>query len=522
MAPKTKTQLLRQALPLLDGLTFESALEVSKDYGDVLLPLIVAKPPNFSLEQARIAITEAMRQVFLWCVKHEDVFRRLSDDQAFYFVILADWNSAHLASPFPPASIEKLVSLFVGARRRFEAERSSSEAEEGGEEVGDADYDDEEKEVEEEEEKDEEEDEEKDEEDEEYDGGDEDDEEGGDASGSSGAAAPAAPSVPNTGLTMFIDRWIAIIDDVMASRATRRPANLNPPAGVDAISTLGSRTWPPAHFSAVDVAIMAQAALRKKIFGIDHMHKVDEDDMPTYPHDQTPPLDVRSFLCWMALEETGPRSPTSLFLAPIGFMEEEDRREWYLPTGHKSRLYATVDEFIGYAHEAFKTPAGGAMKFHAVGLLTPWFFSTERVAAMAQDQDQPIPTVWQGQCFRAGSVAVLTRLRRVGERHTCRLMLFTPGQPHYFRPSQPSDRIDQQEAWLKKLARKLAAGFQIDEAWAGGRAQNHYGPSLAERPVTADSVESSSEILQEIMMDVAKLPTDEAALKKRGFWSMAI
>ncbi|KAI6093291.1 hypothetical protein F4821DRAFT_276836 [Hypoxylon rubiginosum] len=494
MAPKTKSQLLRRALLLLDGLTFESTLTVSKDYGDVLLPLVITKQvvtkfDDIILEQVASSILEPVRQVFLYCVKYEDVYRRLRGDMAFYYLILADWNSAHEASPLPAASLEKLISLFVGARRRFEAGSVAAEDEGSGEE------------------------EEEDEEDEEKEA---------DDAGPPGVAA--RPSGPNVRLTMFIDRWIAIIDDVNASRASRRPPSLKAPAGVDAASTLGARTWPPAHFNAVDVAIMAQTAVREKVYGIDHMHKVEEDQMPTYPHDQTTPLDVRKFLAWMSLEETAPRSPTSLFLAPVAFMGDEDRQKWYLPTGHKSRLYATVDEFISYAKVAFKSTAADAIgsKKHVIGLLTPWFFETEWLTAKAQEQDQAIPTVWQGQCFRAGTVVCLTRLMRVGDRHTCRLLLFTPDKPHYFRPSQPSDRINQQEAWLKTLAGKLKDNFQIEEGWFGGRAQNHYGPSLAERPVTADSVESSSEIIQEIMMDVAKLPTDETQLRERDFWSMAI
>ncbi|KAI1773957.1 hypothetical protein F4818DRAFT_452519 [Hypoxylon cercidicola] len=521
MSPKTKTKLLRRALPLLDGLIFESALlepknsdDASKDEGgssqdpggpsnnsaspsnapvsndpvgpsndlganesagpssdsgpsnnsggpsndlrDVLLPFVPSRKKT-TPEEARDVIFETVRQAFLVTVKYEDVYRRLSGNKAFWYLILADWNSAHEASPFPAASVEKLIALFVAARRRYEAEPSSS-----------------------------------------------------------GAA--------NIGLTMFIDRWIHIIDDVnvaKAARASRKLPSLKPPKDVEP-ETLGSRTWPPAHFSAFDIAIMGQAAIREKVFGVDHLHKVDEEAMPTYPTDQSPPLDVRRFLCGVSLEETKPRSPVSLFLAPVAFMSDEIRREWYLPTGHKSRLYATVDEFINYAHEEFKTTAANAtgvvgVKQHVIGLLTPWFFEKEWLISTAQERDQPIPIVWQGACFRAGMMVCLTRLKRVDDHQACRLVLFKPGPPYYWRPAQPSDRREKQESWIRELRQKLKHHFRIAETWIGGRAERHHGPSLEQRPVTADSVETSCEIIEEMKISNGTVPNTKENLLERGF-----
>lgn len=431
---------------------------MAKDSGDVLLPLIATSRKELTPEEARDLILERVRQAFLYSVKYEDVYRRLNGNKAFWYLILADWNSVHDTSPFPPASIEKLISLFVGARRRYEAEPSPS------------------------------------------------------------------GSTANVRLTMFIDRWITIIDNVnvaMVERASRRPASLKPPKNVDA-STLGSRTWPPAHFGALDVAIIGQAAIREKVFDIDYLHKVEDENMPVYPTDQSPPLEVRSYLSWMALEETKPRSPIALFPAPVAFMGDKERCEWYLPTGHKSRFYATVNEFIDYAHDEFKTTVAGTMqkRRHVIGLLTPWFFEKEWLAATAQERDQSIPTVWQGSCYRAGMMIALTRLRRHHNRQTCRLVIFKPGQPHYWRPSQPSERSEKQNAWVEDLVEKLRHHFQLAEGWIGGRSQHHYGPSLDERSVTADSVESSSEIMQEVMLDVSTLPTTEEKLREREFERM--
>ncbi|XXG93837.1 hypothetical protein Hte_000086 [Hypoxylon texense] len=457
----TKPQILRQALHLLDGLAFDSDLEVVQDSGDVLLLLISTWRKKVTPEEARDLIVERVRQALLYCVKYEDVYRRLNGNKAFWYLILADWNSVHETSPFPPASIQKVISLFVGARRRYEAELSSS-----------------------------------------------------DKASFSGIAI-------NVRLTMFVDRWIAIVDDVniaMAERASRSLPSLKPPKGVDA-STLGSRTWPPTHFSAVDIAIIGQAAIREKVFGIDHLHKVEDKNIPVYPTDQSPPLDVRSYLCWMTLEETKPRSPIALFPAPVAFMSDNQRCEWYLPTGHKSRSYATVDEFIDYAHEEFKTTVAGTMqkRKHVMGLFTPWFFEKEWLTATAQEKDQPIPTVWQGSCYRAGMVISLTRIRRVHGRQTCRLLIFKPDQPHYWRPSQPSERRKKQDAWVGGLVNKLRRHFQLEEGWIGGRSQHHYGPSLDERPVTADTIEISCEIIQEILMNNSWLPTTEVKLREREF-----
>ncbi|KAI0842813.1 hypothetical protein F5Y06DRAFT_74091 [Hypoxylon sp. FL0890] len=436
-------ELLREALSLVTGFTFESDLPDVPD--NVLLPLVTPRGEDATPEEVQFNITERVNLAFLICIRGDDVYRRVRGDSAFYHLILADWNSEHSAAPFPPDRVEQLINIFVIARYRY---------------LGDG-----------------------------------------------------SAEMVKTKLTSSVDRFISIIDEVDSTIAARRPPGLKVPRGFKS-----THVWPPAHFGPLDVAIMAEARMRKELFGLDSNNKGDEDDAPLYPHDQDLPLDARKFLCHLSLTETTSASKTALFPAPIAFNTNEQRQEWYLPTGHTSRFYATIDEFITYAHAEFKNTESGS-KHHVIGLLSPWFFEVGAVKAKAAERNEAIPITWQKTCFRAGMMLCLSKSKRDGPHWVYRLIMFKPGLPYYTRAAEPSDRRPKQDAWIEELLDHLESNFGIDEGWVGGKARTHYAaPST--RGVSPDSIEVSSEIIAEIMEDPSSLPNTSNELLKRGFQEM--
>ncbi|KAI1142842.1 hypothetical protein F5Y05DRAFT_420707 [Hypoxylon sp. FL0543] len=435
-------KIFRKALSLIDGFTFESDLPDVPD--NVLLPLAATQASDVTPEDVQSNIVNQVNVAFLFCVRGEDVYRRVRGDGAFYHLILADWNSEHSAAPFPPDRIEQLITIFVIARRRYLVSDSTE---------------------------------------------------------------------VKTKLTSSVDRFISIIDEVDASSAPRRPPGLKVPKGFKP-----SLVWPPAHFGPLDVAIMAESTIRKELFGFDHKNKGDEEDAPLFPHDQDLPLVVRKFLCHLSLTETVPDSKAALFPAPVAFNTNEQRQEWYLPTGHKSRFYATVGEFITYAHAQFRNDEFGP-KHHVIGLFTPWFFEVDAVEAKAAEKDEPIPVAWQKTCFRAGMMICLSEFKRDGIDWTYRLIMFKPSRPHYIRAEEPSDRRPKQDAWIEELLKLLKSDFDIVQGWIGGKARAHRDAPSGRR-VSPDSVEVSCEIMAEIMEDPSSLPTTRTGLIKRGFEEM--
>ncbi|KAI1660156.1 hypothetical protein F4813DRAFT_351138 [Daldinia decipiens] len=383
--------------------------------------------------------------LFLVCIKNKDVYIRVRGDESFYYLILSEWNPATLATPFAPALLGKLVSLFVGARRRYLSDEHSTEE--------------------------------------------------------------------TTNLTTAIDGFITIVDQVDSTIETRRVPSLKAPKAFKV-----TRPWPPDYFSKLDVAILGETTTRKALFGIDHENRGDEEDAPLYPHDQSLPLYVRKYLCWLSLTETMPESKGALFLAPIAFISDKQRQEWYRPTGHKSRFYATVNEFLGYAKVEFEKTGKGA-KHHVIGLLTPWFFDVEEVASAAAKRDEAIPIVWEKTCFRAGMVLCLSKFERDGYLWRIQLAMFKPGLPYYQSAAEPQSRQKKQDVWITELLKKVNEYFCVSRAWTGGKSQNHVSPPSS-RKVSADSVELSSEFITEIMEAPGVLPITAVEHVNMGFEAM--
>ncbi|KAI0175540.1 hypothetical protein GGR52DRAFT_317116 [Hypoxylon sp. FL1284] len=420
---RNRALLAESVLGITPGLDFKDIASVLCDYGDALLPLTPDHTNQITIIEAHDIVIEKVRQAFLLILKYADVYRRINGNRAFWYLIFTEWNSVDKNSGFNPVIIEKLIRLFVDARSRHTSRH--------------------------------------------------------------------LPSNLGVGLITLIDRFIVMneissLSHSVRSRARTKPPSLDPPESITA-STLGSRTWPPAHFSVLDVAIMAPATTRAKIFGIDYQHKVDEANMPIYPTDQDAPLDVRNFLCWMSLEETRPNPRALLFLAPVAFMDDQARCEWYRPTGFKARHYATVDEFIEYAREKAKQDkpgTGRGLKRHVIALLTPWFFDAEELAAKATERGQPIPTIWEGECLRAGMMACLSQFwsfTRSGYRSTVRVLIFRPSSSLYPMSNPPPGRVKKQDDWLKEMKLKLENEFEVKKVWVGGRCLHHYGPTRDER-----------------------------------------
>ncbi|KAI0148097.1 hypothetical protein F4776DRAFT_298883 [Hypoxylon sp. NC0597] len=436
------TKLLRKALPLVKGFTFEPGLADVPD--NVLLPLVTPRDRDAQIEVVQANLTGRVNLAFLVCISCEDVYRRVRGNSAFYHLILADWKSEHLAAPFPPDRIEELINLFVLARRYYLADPYSKEV--------------------------------------------------------------------KTQLTNCVDRFIKTIDDVDQTDAPRRPPSLKAPKYFN-----GSRVWPPAHFGPLDVATMAESQTRKELFGVD-LYNEDEDDAPRYPHDQDPPQSVRKFLCHLSLTQTKPNSNIGLFCVPIAFNTNEQRRDWYVPTGHMSRFYATVDEFMTYAQAEFQRKDGSS-KQHVIGLLTPWFFEIDAVKLKAAEKDEAIPTVWEKTCFRAGMMICLSKFSSDDSDWAYRVILFKPSRTDYIRAEEPSDRRPKQNEWIEELLKNLEGTFDIVEGWIGGRARTHVA-ALPNRGVSPDSVEVSCEIITEIMEDPRSLPNVKKELFARRFQTL--
>ncbi|KAI0890473.1 uncharacterized protein GGS22DRAFT_150992 [Annulohypoxylon maeteangense] len=314
-------------------------------------------------------------------------------------------------------------------------------------------------------------------------------------------------------LAFVVDRAISIIDNIDSTLSARRPPGLKAPQG-----TKCSYAWPPSRFSPLDIAIIAETATRKALYGVNNNHPLNEKDAPLYPNDQDQPLVARKFLCWLSLVETKPLSKTSLFLAPVAFLAHQEREDWYRITGHKSRFYATVSEFIDYARAEFEK-VGANSKHHVMGLLTPWFFEKNEIVADAEKRGRAIPISWERGCFRAGMMLRINKIREPNADPSYQVVLFKPSSPIYAGAvDQRPGRREKQDEWIDKLWQELHAGFAPQERWIGGAIHIHLYP--VSRNVPPDSVEVTCELIEATMRDGSTFPTTSAEFLRRGYTRM--
>ncbi|KAI5923289.1 hypothetical protein F4810DRAFT_720412 [Camillea tinctor] len=453
--------ILEKAAQRLKGFKFEPGIPPFDEPDDIYAALVGSTEDEIPVIEARDLLETSITKLIRICLKYEDVYRRLRGHEAF-------------------CDISHLVSRFVGARRRYLAnpdEDSDSSSDDSHE--------------------------------------DEDDDDGY-------YKEDDNPKV--TYLTKVLDQYISTVDSVSTARPTRGVRTLTAPRDTDIAqrlrgTRLGAVVWPPGHYVDVDVAIMSEETIRRELFGISTRNKAFQE-APRFPHDQDPPLAVRKYLSWLSLTKKNSDSHCALFLAPVAFIDHGERQDWYEHTGHQARFYATIHEFLDYAHDEFEKTSMD-YKTHAICLLTPWFFDVDTFAKTAsEDGKVVVPNVWEKTCFRAGMMLSLSKVELEDQRWHYRLVLFKPGPPTYPMAAQLSERRAMENDWVVDMLDCVDKRFQVVQGWTDGTAEFHEEPPSGRR-VGADSVEASCEIIEEIMVDISQLPTTEKRFLARGFTTLA-
>ncbi|RYO84193.1 hypothetical protein DL766_008275 [Monosporascus sp. MC13-8B] len=134
-----------------------------------------------------------------------------------------------------------------------------------------------------------------------------------------------------------------------------------------ASSSSAEAPWPPTYFNLQEKIWLCDSQIRWQLYGTGQMQPSDASDIPTLPDRYSHPIDVKLYLVWLALTNYSPTlSDWGLYMSPIGFLDAEDRKDWYLATGGASRRYSTIGEFITYAKGLFNT------RSVAAGFFTFW------------------------------------------------------------------------------------------------------------------------------------------------------
>ncbi|KAI8631838.1 hypothetical protein F5Y19DRAFT_492791 [Xylariaceae sp. FL1651] len=116
------------------------------------------------------------------------------------------------------------------------------------------------------------------------------------------------------------------------------------------------RQWPPSLYSAREVAWFTPEHIIDQLYGLSWGKILDPKEIPKIPDASMHPLDVHLFLCWTALTwYRSTRRISALFMVPITFQDDSERKDWYKATGGASKLCATISEFGMFAKGEFSS-----------------------------------------------------------------------------------------------------------------------------------------------------------------------
>ncbi|KAK6825934.1 hypothetical protein PG987_013428 [Apiospora arundinis] len=332
-------------------------------------------------------------------------------------------------------------------------------------------------------------------------------------------------SAPKSQLTTALDIILSLREKAGGQRPddtmiTLKPGKSSRPSMLSGPSNNGIRVnsatvWPPAHLSNIDVAHLCQHDVHTALYGITPQ---TQGSMPNFPTDQDNPVTVRRFLGYEALTKSNAGSPWSLYCAPVAFLDDSAREAWYTTTGHKSRFYSTIAEFVYYAKETLRR--GNVER--TICMLTPWFYDASEIPGLARDGNLALPTAWEKKCFRSGMTLIIAKDGKMDDNRTkqFQVVVFQPQAPLYPRAAPRSaGRGDKQDAWVSQVFEAINGKMHhIAGTWVGGTLKDSSSSNVAaSRGVNPDSVELSAALISELTEDPQSLTTDPMSLSARKF-----
>ncbi|KAI1860505.1 hypothetical protein JX265_009904 [Neoarthrinium moseri] len=191
-----------------------------------------------------------------------------------------------------------------------------------------------------------------------------------------------------TPLTEAVDVWMAIHDEVSALEPPKSfELTLRHPPLDTTIHQ--AKVWPPQYLNAQECAWISDDHIENQLQarqGSFPFTPKSGKDIPRIPHNVAFPQDIKLFLCWAVLARYAPSvSKFSLFMAPIAFRDEDDRKDWYLATGSLPKRHATIGEFFDYAMNMLEEEGRELV----VGMMTYWIPDAREYVNNYEDDKEP-------------------------------------------------------------------------------------------------------------------------------------
>jgi hypothetical protein len=257
------------------------------------------------------------------------------------------------------------------------------------------------------------------------------------------SAAQTATESPPSELIKIIDRWLDATRHNPPPSAgnqvlvTSRPAPLEnlfanfgprndgtPSTSLSAASPSAStQDWPPSHLAPADAEFLNYHRIRELLAGVSWGSQAP---MPNDIGEKSDPLALRLWLGWLGAAHTPPNSPFALYLAPVAFENNKERKEWYDTSGGQSKMFGHMEGFLGYAAERFSSG-----KKMVLGLVTHIFPKLlEAKAIVSSGGRSNLDNFNNHPKLRRFGVAVLLRLVVRNGVQGLQVTFFSPWDKH--------------------------------------------------------------------------------------------
>lgn len=380
-----------------------------------------------SPEKKMATVEDALAKLFDVLADSRTLFTTLRDNEIFWTAIGAQWANFH---PLPSQDIKNIVDVYVAARQEFLADPRN------------------------------------------------------------------LYSLFNrtTPLKEAVDRWIDLYDEVMALPPTARVAKLtlNPNRSevdrlvdtLDNFSIDRDSTWLPAHITVQEYLWICEGHVEDQLrtnLTINGRLKLPfrprtSEDIPTLPNNLSHPTDTRMFLCFTGLTRFNPaNSKFAVFMKPIGFFHESDRKDWYLATGTLSTKHAIFTEY--YKHAVRMITKHGRDRVY--GIVTYWMDRPEQFVdhyEKDKTERQTRSTYWNDNCMRYGLGLCVAKMPRGS--HGYRIIMYDMDYPNLAKhpevPNTGDKKVDETIVCLREwrdvasTAADVVFKDTLQEWWQGG------------------------------------------------------
>jgi hypothetical protein len=237
--------------------------------------------------------------------------------------------------------------------------------------------------------------------------------------------------------------------------------------------------------------------MQQHLAGINWQNKAA---MPNLPGENTEPLGLRLFVSWLGLAHTTPGSTAALYLAPVAFMNNRERKDWYDASGQQSKLFGHTDDFLEYAAEAFRSG-----KQTVMGLFTPFFATlhdarsiTNQGADSANSSGYSPRDVFNQhhKLCRFGCAVLIRHIQRNGSQ-AIQVVLFCPWDRHQWIKEAREEYEWRLLLWKESLLNAVDTwatghGVSICDGYTGGS-------RFTRKDREPDSVEMCAQWLHDVM-----------------------